>query len=72
MEVERDPISGETTTGHEWDGLKELNTPVPSASKWAMRIVIIYTLAYTVMRSPCRVLPRLVTLQTRECRNRLR
>jgi len=29
--VEKDAISGQDTTGHEWDGLKELNTPTP---KW--------------------------------------
>jgi len=26
---ERDPLSGYKTTGHEWNGIKELNTPVP-------------------------------------------
>ena len=30
MEVEeRDPVSGHKTTGHEWNGIKELDTPVP-------------------------------------------
>jgi hypothetical protein len=24
-----DRISGQTTTGHEWDGIRELNTPLP-------------------------------------------
>lgn len=28
---ERDPVTGRTTTGHEWDGIRELNTPLP---KW--------------------------------------
>jgi cytochrome c oxidase cbb3-type subunit 3 len=28
---ERDEPSGQQTTGHEWDGIKELNTPVPKA-----------------------------------------
>ena len=28
-EPERDPHSGHMTTGHEWNGIKELNTPVP-------------------------------------------
>ncbi len=27
--VEKDAITGQETTGHEWDGLKELNTPLP-------------------------------------------
>src|SRR5690606_10945615 len=26
---ERDEFSGQLTTGHEWNGIKELNTPVP-------------------------------------------
>jgi cytochrome c oxidase cbb3-type subunit III len=26
---ERDPVSGHLTTGHEWSGIKELDTPVP-------------------------------------------
>ncbi|WP_022697383.1 cytochrome-c oxidase, cbb3-type subunit III [Euryhalocaulis caribicus] len=26
---ERDPVSGRKTTGHEWNGIKELDTPVP-------------------------------------------
>jgi len=29
--VEKDSVTGRDTTGHEWDGLKELNTPLP---KW--------------------------------------
>ncbi|MFO0200096.1 MAG: cbb3-type cytochrome c oxidase N-terminal domain-containing protein, partial [Alphaproteobacteria bacterium] len=27
--IEKDKLSGQDTTGHEWDGLKELNTPLP-------------------------------------------
>jgi cytochrome c oxidase cbb3-type subunit 3 len=30
-DIEKDEISGQYTTGHEWDGLHELNTPLP---KW--------------------------------------
>jgi len=30
-EVEKDSVTGTETTGHEWDGIKELNTPLP---KW--------------------------------------
>lgn len=29
--IEKDALSGRETTGHEWDGLKELNNPLP---KW--------------------------------------
>ncbi|MBY0338418.1 MAG: cytochrome-c oxidase, cbb3-type subunit III [Acetobacteraceae bacterium] len=34
--IEKDEISGQMTTGHEWDGLKELNTPLP---KWWLYIL---------------------------------
>ncbi len=27
---ERDPLTGHQTTGHDWNGIKELNTPVPA------------------------------------------
>ena len=29
MKPEIDEISGQNTTGHEWDGIKELDTPLP-------------------------------------------
>ena len=29
--IEKDAVTGQETTGHEWDGLRELNTPLP---KW--------------------------------------
>ncbi len=35
---ERDPVTGRETTGHEWNGIKELNTPVP-------RVVLIFLAA---------------------------
>jgi cytochrome c oxidase cbb3-type subunit 3 len=28
--VEKDAVTGRETTGHEWDGIKELNTPLPT------------------------------------------
>jgi len=28
-EIERDDVSGQSTTGHEWDGIRELDTPLP-------------------------------------------
>ncbi len=27
--IEKDSLTGKTTTGHEWDGIKELNAPLP-------------------------------------------
>ena len=29
QEGTRDPVTGQTTTGHDWNGIEELNTPVP-------------------------------------------
>lgn len=34
--IEKDAVTGTETTGHEWDGLKELNTPLP---KWWLYIL---------------------------------
>ena len=34
--IEKDVVTGTDTTGHEWDGLKELNTPLP---KWWVYIL---------------------------------
>jgi cytochrome c oxidase cbb3-type subunit 3 len=35
--IEKDVISGQETTGHEWDGIKELNTPTP---KWWLYVFL--------------------------------
>ena len=43
--VEKDAITGQETTGHEWDGLKELNTPLP---KWWL-YVMYATIAFAVV-----------------------
>lgn len=46
---ERDEISGEDTTGHEWDGIKELNTPLP---KWWVTTLygcIIWAVIYSIV-----------------------
>jgi cytochrome c oxidase cbb3-type subunit III len=46
---DRDHITGTATTGHEWDGIKELNTPLP---RWWVNIFyacIIWSLGYWVV-----------------------
>jgi len=45
---EIDEISGTETTGHEWDGIKELNTPLPRWWLWTFYACIIWALGYTV------------------------
>jgi len=48
--IEKDPVSGQETTGHEWDGIKELNTPLPkwwlytwyACIAWAVGMCVLY------------------------------
>ncbi len=47
-ENEVDEISGTETTGHSWDGIKELNTPLPRWWLYTFYICIVWGLAYTV------------------------
>jgi cytochrome c oxidase cbb3-type subunit 3 len=41
-----DTISGQTTTGHEWDGIRELNTPLPRWWLWLLYLTIAFSLVY--------------------------
>jgi cytochrome c oxidase cbb3-type subunit 3 len=36
------------TTGHEWDGIKELNTPLPRWWLWTFYITIVWAILYTI------------------------
>ena len=44
-----DTISGTATTGHEWDGIKELNTPMPRWWLWTFYLCIVWAVAYWVV-----------------------
>lgn len=44
-----DKISGVETTGHEWDGLKELNNPLPRWWVWVWIATILWSLWYFVV-----------------------
>ncbi len=46
---EVDRISGRTTTGHEWDGIKELNTPLPRWWLWTFYLTILWSIAYWIV-----------------------
>ncbi|WP_264212328.1 cytochrome-c oxidase, cbb3-type subunit III [Leisingera thetidis] len=46
---EKDPVSGTELTGHEWDGIKEMDTPVPWASRWALWISIAVSVLFWVL-----------------------
>jgi cytochrome c oxidase cbb3-type subunit 3 len=43
-----DEVSGVGTTGHEWDGIKELDNPMPRWWLWTFYATIAWALAYTV------------------------
>ena len=44
-----DDLSGVETTGHEWDGLKELNNPLPRWWVWVFLITVIWSAWYFVV-----------------------
>ena len=46
---ERDPLTGHQTTGHEWDGITELNTRVPRAIWWSIGITHVWALIIWVL-----------------------
>lgn len=46
---ERDPHSGHMTTGHEWNGIKELNTPVPRTVWFFLIVTLIFSIGYWVL-----------------------
>jgi len=43
-----DPITGTDTTGHEWDGIKELNNPLPRWWLYTFYATIAWGVAYTI------------------------
>jgi cytochrome c oxidase cbb3-type subunit III len=48
--IEKDALTGKETTGHDWDGIRELNTPLPNwwlytwlaCIAWALVLVVLY------------------------------
>lgn len=47
--IEKDAISGTDTTGHEWDGIKELDTPLP---RWWIQVfyaTILFAIVYSIL-----------------------
>jgi cytochrome c oxidase cbb3-type subunit III len=45
---EKDDISGTDTTGHEWDGIKELDTPMPRWWLWSYYACVIFSVGYVI------------------------
>jgi cytochrome c oxidase cbb3-type subunit 3 len=44
-----DAVTGTVTTGHEWDGLRELNTPLPRWWLWIFYATIVWSIGYWVV-----------------------
>ena len=47
--IEKDTLSGQNTTGHEWDGVKELNTPLPTWWVYTFYATIVFAVVYCVL-----------------------
>src|SRR5262249_8151717 len=46
---EVDAATGTPTTGHEWDGIKELNTPLPRWWLWLLYATIVWSIGYCIV-----------------------
>src|SRR3954466_12248775 len=46
---EVDSVTGTATTGHEWDGVRELNTPLPRWWLWMFYATIVWAVGYWVV-----------------------
>jgi len=44
-----DALTGTATTGHEWDGLRELNTPLPRWWLWLFYATILWSIGYWIV-----------------------
>jgi cytochrome c oxidase cbb3-type subunit III len=44
-----DSVSGTSTTGHQWDGIKELNTPLPRWWIYTFYLTIVWAIGYWVV-----------------------
>ena len=48
-QTEKDALTGTETTGHEWDGIKELNTPLPKWWVYTFIVTIVWSIGYWVV-----------------------
>jgi cytochrome c oxidase cbb3-type subunit 3 len=44
----RDPTTGRLTTGHEWNGIEELETPVPRVALFFLAITTLFAIGYWI------------------------
>lgn len=47
--IEKDAITGTETTGHEWDGIKELNNPLPKWWLYVLYACILWSIGYWIL-----------------------
>jgi cytochrome c oxidase cbb3-type subunit III len=47
--IEKDEITGHMTTGHEWDGLRELNRPLPKWWIYVFAATVVWAAVYFVL-----------------------
>lgn len=47
--IEKDAITGRETTGHEWDGIRELDTPLPSWWLWTFYATIAFSVVWMIL-----------------------
>ncbi|MGB8273923.1 MAG: cytochrome-c oxidase, cbb3-type subunit III [Alphaproteobacteria bacterium] len=47
--IEKDAITGTDTTGHEWDGIKELDTPLPRWWVLTFYVTIVWAVGYWIL-----------------------
>lgn len=47
--AEKDPVSGVDTTGHEWDGIRELDNPLPRWWLWVFYASVIWSIGYWLL-----------------------
>src|SRR6056297_2535968 len=58
---EIDELSGVETTGHEWDGIKELNNPLPRWWLYIWYATIAFSIVYMIAMPALPALPGLGT-----------
>lgn len=44
-----DPVTGQLTTGHEWNGIEELNTPVPRVVLFSLAAGTLFSIIYWIL-----------------------
>lgn len=47
--IEKDAVTGIETTGHEWDGIKELNNPLPKWWLYVLYACILWSVGYWIL-----------------------